>query len=133
MVGVYEGTEVDSLVKVVRSYSDQGPKSTGREREWTFRAVAGKSYEIAVDGNAFYVPPEAPPATEGEFTLRIEATPPPANDNFENAQALEGETFGEGVSRFYRAEARGYNWGASKQAGEPDDDGDPGGSSVWYS
>src|SRR6201999_1553108 len=35
--------------------------------------------------------------------------------------------------RYFVEQTPGYNWGATKQAGEPDHAGDPGGASVWYS
>lgn len=46
----------------------------------------------------------------------------PANDDFANAAPLE-----ESVERL------GATWGASKEPGEPDHAGDPGGASVWFS
>src|SRR5438128_1766316 len=49
--------------------------------------------------------------------------PSPANDNFANAQELSGPT-GSGTGR---------NTTASKEGGEPNHAGNPGGASVWYS
>jgi hypothetical protein len=63
--------------------------------------------------------------------VHIEPTPTPPNDDFAAATPLEGEFFGEGDG-YYRAEERGYNWGATKEAGEPYHAADPGGASVWY-
>ena len=34
---------------------------------------------------------------------------------------------------FYRVDVPGFNWNATKEAGEPAHAGDPGGASVWYS
>ncbi len=48
--------------------------------------------------------------------------PPPANDNFANAQIVNDAI---GV-------VTGSNVGATKQAGEPNHGGDAGGASVWY-
>jgi hypothetical protein len=48
--------------------------------------------------------------------------PPPANDNFNNAQILTGAV----------AEASANTSGATKQPGEPNHAGSPGGHSVWY-
>jgi hypothetical protein len=47
---------------------------------------------------------------------------PPANDNFANAAVLSGTFDQEG----------GTNVDASKEVGEPDHAGDPGGASIWY-
>lgn len=133
IVGVFTGTEIGSLTQVAKGNASEGPNCPFTESEFTFKAAAGASYKIAVDGNAFYVPPAGPPPTEGEFDLHIEATPVPANDDFEHAATLEGEMFAEGVDRFYRAEAPGHNWGATKESGEPDHNGNTGGASAWYS
>ncbi|MGA2658443.1 MAG: immunoglobulin domain-containing protein [Verrucomicrobiota bacterium] len=46
----------------------------------------------------------------------------PGNDNFANAQVIAGNA----------GTIIGQNIGASKEPGEPDHAGDPGGSSVWY-
>ncbi len=134
VVGVFTGSAVNALTKVASGNASEGPNCPFSEREFTFKAITGTSYKISVDGNAFYIPPAEPPPTEGEFTLRIEDRPPPVNDNFQDAAALEGKISEEpGGDRFYYASAFGYNWGATKEAGEPDHGGDPGGASVWYS
>jgi hypothetical protein len=49
-------------------------------------------------------------------------TPAPANDNFANAQALTGNS----------GTVLASNVGASKQPGEPNHAGNPGGTSVWF-
>lgn len=133
-IGIFEGASLGSLSTVVRhdslDTSEEGQNCGWIEREYTIRATAGKHYVIAVDGSTN--PSIEPPASEGTFQLHIESTPVPPNDDFDAATQLEGEFFGEGNS-FYRAEAPGYNWGATKETGEPDHAGDPGGASVWYS
>ena len=48
--------------------------------------------------------------------------PAPANDNFTAAQPISGAT----------GTVTGANTGATRETGEPDHDGDPGGASVWY-
>ena len=134
VVGIFEGTSLDALYKVARTsgvnHSEEGQNCGWTEREYTIRATAGTHYVIAVDGNTN--PSIQPPASEGTFLLHIESTPVPANDDFDAATPLEGEFFGENDD-FYRAEAPGYNWNATKEAGEPNHGGDPGGASVWYS
>jgi hypothetical protein len=134
VVGIFTGSAVDSLTKVANHNDEEGPQCPSEQREYTFKAISGTSYEIAVAGNGFYLPPQEPPLGQGEFTLRVEATPPPPNDDFENATPLEAPITEEpGSQRFYYAHASGYNWGATKQSGEPEHDGNQGGASVWYS
>jgi hypothetical protein len=134
MVGVYTGTVVDALTSVVGP-ADRGPGFCGySEGVYTFWATEGTVYNLAVDGSVFYLPPSAQPSGEGEFTLRLEATPPPANDDFADAETLSGEISEEpDGNRIYYASGDGNNWGAGRQTGEPEHAGDPGGASVWYS
>jgi hypothetical protein len=135
IVAIFEGTALDSLHRVARTWvvdsSSEGPHCSTTESEYTFMAKAGTTYAIAVDGNTN--PSIRPPVIEGEFTLRIESTPPPSNDDFENAISLERVLSEYDPPDLYRAPAFGYNWGAGKQVGEPDHAGDEGGASVWYS
>lgn len=132
-IGIFEGISLGSLSTVVRHDSldtSEGGQNCGWiEREYTIRAIAGHHYVIDVDGSTN--PSIQPPASEGSFLLHIEPTPAPPNDDFAAATPLEGEFFGEDDG-YYRAEERGYNWGATKEAGEPDHAADPGGASVWY-
>jgi len=60
--------------------------------------------------------------SEGRFALDLERGP--ANDDFANATALE-----EGIPAY----GSGNNKLASKQTGEPNHAGNPGGHSVWFS
>lgn len=133
IVGIFTGTEIDHLTPAVDGNAGEGPDCPYTQRQFTFDAASGTKYVIAVDGNAFY-PPEAPkPVTEGEIFLRIEKTPTPPNDDFENAQLLAGEISEEpGGNRFYFAHALGDNWKATTEAGEPFH-GTGSGASVWYS
>lgn len=133
-VGVYTGTAVNALTLLADS-STGGPgcSTPYSGRQATFRAEAGTSYEIVADGDGFYFPPSPPPSGEGAIDLQVEATPPPANDDFEDAVALAGRIEEEpGYPPWYFGSATGYNWGADKELAEPDHAGDPGGASVWY-
>jgi hypothetical protein len=134
VVGVFTGTAVNSLTGVTGGNDTEGPHCPFEQREYTFKATSGTKYEIAVDGNPFYMPEAPLPATEGTFELRIEATPPPANDDFAEATTfvtqLEEEDEGEG---FYRGSALGYNWNAGLESGEPEHIGGANGASAWYS
>jgi hypothetical protein len=135
LVGIFEGMSLGALTKIVRSdfldHSAEGQNCGWIEREYTIWATAGQHYVVAVDGSTN--PSIQPPAREGSFLLHIESTPVPPNDDFDAATSIEGEFFGVEPNGFYRAETPGYNWGATKEVGEPDHAGDPGGASVWYS
>jgi hypothetical protein len=134
LVGVFTGTAVNTLTAVADTSSNgPGCPTPYSGTQATFKAQAGTVYEIVADGDGFYLPPSPPPSGEGLIPLQIEATPPPANDDFENAAALSGSIEEEpGEPPWYFGAATGYNWGASKQLGEPEHAGDPGGASVWY-
>lgn len=133
-IGIFTGTELVKLTRVAQLSSEEGPHCPVQGREYTFWATGGSEYSIAVDGNAFYLPQAPRPATEGTFALRIEATPPPANDDFAAAAPVIGRSSEEpNGARFYIAPVSGYTWGATKGAGEPDLGGLSSGAAVWYS
>ena len=75
----------------------------------TFDAVAGTTYRIALDAKG---------ASGGYATVSV----PPANDIFSDPVTLSGAP----ASTFATTRS------ATKQAGEPDHGGDPGGRSVWF-
>jgi hypothetical protein len=132
IVGVFTGTELEHLTPAADN-ADEGPDCAGAHRQFTFKATSGTRYVIAVDGNIFHLPEASTPVTEGEVLLRIEETPPPPNDDFADATALEGPIDEEpGGGRFYFAHTQGYNWKAMTEAGEPFYGADSG-ASVWYS
>lgn len=132
VLGVYTGTTVAALTRVAKGNADEGPHCPFTQHEYSFKATIGTKYEIAVDGSLFGFPGQPPPVTEGTTALRIEATPPPANDDFAQATVLSAPIEEEpGGERFYYASANGYNWTATTEAGEPDE-GTSRGASVWY-
>jgi len=133
ITAIFTGTAVNGLTQVTSGNAAEGPDCPYQQRQYTFRAQSGSKYEIAVDGNNFYLPPAEPPVAEGTFTLRIEATSPPPNDSFANATVLSAPIGEEpGGRRFYFASTNGYNWTATTEAGEPFY-GTGAGASVWYS
>ncbi len=132
VVGVFTGSELGHLTRAAEGNSSEGPNCPFTERQFTFKATAGTEYKIAVDGNGFFVM-GPPPVTEGNFTLAIEETPVPANDDFADATKVLGNVSEEpNGARFFFANLLGYNWNATKEGGEPEHAGDPGGASVWY-
>jgi hypothetical protein len=133
VLATYAGSELDKLSEEESEANFGGPECSGIRNGITSLFLTGGKVQVLVDGNGFYVPPALPPTTEGPVSLRIEATPPPPNDDFANAAAIAGKTFEEpDGTRFYFADVFGYNWNASKQTGEPKHAGDQGGASVWY-
>ncbi|HVQ58805.1 MAG TPA: hypothetical protein VMS60_07845 [Solirubrobacterales bacterium] len=121
-LSVYTGDELASLTEVVSNQFSFGPdcRVSGRS-EATFRAVAGTSYRIRVDGNPSHAADEPPVSGEGAIELSIHSTPPVPNDDFEDAQPLLGEF-----------SVQAPNWAATKQGGEPAHRGKAGGASVWF-
>jgi hypothetical protein len=128
-VGVFTGTELENLTRVATG--GEGP-GCGNQSQYTFRASEGAKYVIRVDG-AVIAPPEGPPPpSEGTFTLKIEETPVPPNDDFANATVLEAPVAKEpGGTRFYALFSQGYNWNATTEPGEFPY-GTNSGASVWY-
>ena len=111
VLAVYTGSAVGSVTQVAES--DDSPSCEEGHSELVFDAVAGTAYRIAVDGND---------GAAGDFELEL--TGPPANDDFAAADSIEA-----GLP----AEAFDSNRLATKEAGEPNHAGGPGGHSVWYS
>jgi hypothetical protein len=113
LVAVYTGPSLNSLTPVASNASPFTPNCFGEAPQAEFEAVAGTIYWIAVDGRD---------GDEGNFEL--EFTGPPLNDDFASAAVISAglpqATFG--TTRL-----------ATKQVGEPDHAGNPGGHSVWFS
>jgi hypothetical protein len=132
ILAVFTGTEIDQLTQVGGGNGSEGPDCPFTQRQFTFKPTSGTKYVIAVDGNIFHMPEAPTPVTEGPISLRIEETPLPPNDEFEDATKVVGQIFEEpGGDRFYFANTRGYNWTATIEHGEPE--GISSGASVWYS
>ncbi|HET8862424.1 MAG TPA: hypothetical protein VFM94_04145 [Solirubrobacterales bacterium] len=128
LLGVYSGSSLSFLEKVVPGKEGARFDCAPGGQQVTFRALAGTTYEIRVDGN---LSPQPPAATEGSIALEIASTPAPGNDDFADAQVVTSESFDGGT--FYRVDVPGFNWNATKELGEPAHAGDQGGASVWYS
>jgi Divergent InlB B-repeat domain len=110
LLAVYTGTSLASLVPVAAS--DDSPSACQEAgSEVSFDAVAGTNYRIAVDSKDH---------SDGLFTLELGGRP--ANDDFSANHDLGPGPFSTGGSTRF----------ASKESGEPDHAGDPGGHSVWF-
>ena len=116
ILGVYTGTAVNSLSPVASNDDTAGcgivSGGGNRGSRVSFSATAGITYRIAVDGFN---------GAQGNVGVRVRP-PPPANDNFAAAQLLSG----------LPTSAAGNNFSATRETGEPNHAGDPGGASVWY-
>ena len=106
LLAVYTGGSVGALSFVV-SNDDR----VGRSSSVTFNAVAGTTYQIAVDGY-----------NNATGVVVLSWSPPPANDAFANAQPIFSNT----------GSVASNNIGATKEPGEPNHAGNFGGASVWY-
>jgi hypothetical protein len=118
-----------------------------RERsQTTFHVTGGQAYQICVDsafvtdaswanptanwpgsstwpGSSWSVVQTTNVPAGGNVQLVLQFTPAPKNDDFVNRIKLSGSRISTNAS----------NAGATKELGEPDHLGNPGGSSVWYS
>ncbi len=132
LLTVFSGSGLGALTEVGYDSNIDGrycPDAAGV----TFRAVSGTTYSILVDGDAFSFPEGPPPITQGSFELRIAAVPLPSNDDFDQAAPMGPSVTAVINEEFsYSTWSGGFNWNATKEAGEPDHAGDPGGASVWY-
>lgn len=109
-LGIYTGSAVNALTLIVGDDDSGGSQAS----KVTFAAVAGTTYQIAVDGFS---------GGSGAIVLNVVLVPPPpANDNFANAIVLSGAA----------PSTTGTNVSATKESGEPNHAGDAGGHSVWW-
>jgi len=111
LLGIYTGSTLDDLVPVAAN--DDGGGLCGQGSRLTFDAVANTVYRIAVDGKG---------GAQGTADLSLNGHP--KEDEFAKAAPL---------SSSMTSYSSGANLLASKQTGEPNHGGDPGGHSVWYS
>jgi hypothetical protein len=125
ILSVYTGSTLATLTEVSSNGYSFGPtQSCFGGSEVTFKATAGTKYQLQVDGNGYAASGEPPPNGEGPIELQIQSQVPPANDDFADATQIPG------VGTPFTLDAG--NWGATKEAGEPNHRGMSGGSSVWF-
>lgn len=117
LLAVYTGSAVDALAEVASNDEDPTTYYTSR---LGFTALPGVIYRIAVDGYTYDFPTNA---DSGAILLSLTVTPPSTNDNFANATVITGTNLN----------VTGNNDSASKEPGEPNHAGNPGGKSVWWS
>jgi hypothetical protein len=105
LLAVYTGTTVSNLTLVASD--DEG--GGNRTSLTNFSAVAGTTYQIAVDGFQ---------GASGSIVLNLA----PNNDRFADRVALTGTNFF----------VLGSNLSATKETGEPNHAGNGGGKSIWW-
>ncbi|TPG19331.1 M6 family metalloprotease domain-containing protein [Pedococcus bigeumensis] len=120
LMGVYQGSTVSALTE--RGSNDDENHASGvvTSRIADLAVTGGQVYRIAVDG--FKDGVAAAEAGTVKVAWSFAATPP-ANDAFAAAQVWSGSS----------GSVTGTSLGATKESGEPDHAGNPGGASVWYS
>ena len=109
LLAVYIGASVNALTTVASNDDSRFDLSSGV----SIQAINGTTYYVAVDG------------FDGELgVLMLNWGPeaPPVNDNFSNALVILGPA----------GTTNGTSSGATKEAGEPNHAGEPGGRSVWF-
>ena len=108
LLAVYTGASVSALSPVA---SNDDLSSSSRQSRVTFAPVAGRTYRIAVDGWD---------AQTGNIVLTLNQNP--FNDSFAACEFIGGSS----------GTTTGSNRSATKEPGEPNHAGDPGGHSLWY-
>jgi hypothetical protein len=113
LLAIYTGTAVPALLLVAANDQDLTDPLGGDTSRVKFNAVRDVTYFIAVDGFS---------AASGSIRLTIEPPIRPPNDNFAERIALTGAT----------VLTNGTNREATREDGEPEHAGEPGGKSVWW-
>ena len=108
IIAVYTGTSLATLSSVAFNFGPfDGQGSPLKKARAAFTAIAGQTYQIAVDGspidNLSYT-------NQGSLTFSLVLSPPPGNDLFTNATAISG-LFYQNTNATFR--------GASTETGEP--------------
>ncbi|HEX5418250.1 MAG TPA: Calx-beta domain-containing protein [Chloroflexota bacterium] len=114
VVGLYSGSSLDAVQALPTIYS----------RGAALRVTAGSVYDIAIDGRRSCAGGGScsPDVDRGSYVLTWSHVPPPTNDSFAAATKITGAS-GRLVDS---------NLGATKEPGEPNHAGSPGGASLWY-
>lgn len=113
LLAVYTGSNLSSLSPV--TCHDDRILYTVFTSEVSFNAVAGVTYQIAVEGFG-----DGSSVSVGNISLSLLTAP--ANNSFANRTPLSGAF----------ADVTGYSIGATHQSGEPDHCGAGGQQSVWW-
>ena len=111
---VYTGSSLSALSDVANSYIwPWNIRSSG-----SFPVLPGVPLQIAIDGAL-----SAGGGPAGIVSLNLSFAGLPGNDNFANRSVISGTSI----------HVSGTTSGATREPGEPDHDGYPGGHSIWWS
>jgi hypothetical protein len=121
-LGVYIGNSVNALSEVASTTRDWPGCVFEEGTQATFTAVVGRVYSIQVDGNTYHEGSQSAVSGEGAIKLQVHDRPPPENDDLADAKTIQVGSGGVPAP----------NFGATKEPGEPDHRGNPGGASVWF-
>ena len=114
LLAVYTGTALNALTLI--GENDGEPNDNFKISRLQFQAVAGTTYQIAVDGLLGE-------AGDAVFNLLLQPAPTGGgNDLFVNRYLLTGQT----------SSVTGANATATKELAEPNHNGNRGGKSVWW-
>ncbi|HEV2392942.1 MAG TPA: TlpA disulfide reductase family protein [Verrucomicrobiae bacterium] len=116
LLAVYVGNSVSNVNEIASNDEDPATSLTSL---LGFKATAGTLYRIAVDG---YSPDTPADADSGAILLSLTLSGLAPNDDFADAIQLTGTNL----------IAIGNNDHSTKEPGEPDHAGNPGGKSVWW-
>lgn len=122
ILAVYTGSALGGLTEVASNGYSRTPNCRNGGSSVTFTAHAGTTYSISVDGDGFEKPAQPSLTGEGAIELEIIEPEPLENDDFADAEPIEVDELSFSFD----------NWGATKEPGEPDHRGNPGGASVWF-
>ena len=114
ILAVYAGTEMNTITRLANNNNHADCSQNTFGSKLSFRATAGATYRIVVGG--------AGGAQEGAFTLALAPIPAPPNDNFDNAQLVNGAS----------ASVNGTNVSATREGGDPWNGTTNADRSVWY-
>ena len=117
LLAVYTGSPVSSLTEVASN--DEDPATYDGTSRLGFKTSPGTQYQIAVDGYTYDTRSDA---DSGTIRLSLVYSALATNDDFAHATPFVGNNCG----------VPGNNDCATKEPGEPDHAGDPGGKSIWW-
>lgn len=128
ILAVYTGSSLYALSPVASNDAigryATSPWSFQRNSRVEFDAVAGRTYRILVNGNAFGMNDQERELNtiQGEIHFRFAKMAPPENDDFANASIISGTEFHTITSTH----------GATRESGEPQHGGINAGRTLWW-
>jgi hypothetical protein len=119
LLAIYTGDQVSALTLVG---ANDDVSTTNKTSSVTFNAQNGTTYWITLDGYRGSAGPAAAGMYEFQWALLGPSPGLPVNDDFAGAWSVTGPA----------GPVTATNAAATKEVGEPDHGGNPGGASVWF-